>query len=549
MNVSAWLRTRLTARTLVLLAVVVTVASVAAVVVAVDADQLRRAATRAGDQPGTVALVLGAFGLAFVLRAIAWCRVLPGLSMGHSLAGIHVALGGNHLLPLRLGEPLRVLSVVRRAGVSVEAATASTLTLRAADLLAVVGLGVLVGPAVFVDVLGALTWLALGITAAALLLAWRWLARVAARRDDVRMPGPIALGLSALAWLLESVLVWQAAHWAGIDMAWSDAMVVTTIAVASQVIAIAPGGIGTYEAAAVAAYVALGYDADLALTAALTAHALKTAYSLGVGLVATFVPGPSLAGRLRLGPIPPRPQLAAGRDDAPVLLFMPAHNEEASVGACVRRAPDTVLGRRVDVLVVDDGSTDDTALRARAAGAEVVSLPRNRGLGAAVREGMRIGVARGCAAVVFCDADGEYPPEELANLVEPIVGGDADYVVGSRFLGTIEHMRPHRRFGNLVLTRVLSLVARRRISDGQSGYRAFSPSAAADAEIIHDFNYAQVITLDLLAKGYRYVEVPISYHFRTSGESFIKLGHYLRMVVPGVYRELNQPDRNVGPLG
>ena len=85
----------------------------------------------------------------------------------------------------------------------------------------------------------------------------------------------------------------------------------------------------------------------------------------------------------------------------------------------------------------------------------------------------------------------------------------------------------------------VAVIARRRITDGQTGYRAFSPAAAARAEVIHDFNYAQVITLDLLAKGYRYLEVPISYHFRTTGESFIKLGPYLRKVVPAVYRELN----------
>ena len=100
-------------------------------------------------------------------------------------------------------------------------------------------------------------------------------------------------------------------------------------------------------------------------------------------------------------------------------------------------------------------------------------------------------------------------------------------------------MRPHRRLGNLVLSAALSLVARRRITDGQTGYRAFSRAAAADAEIIHDYNYAQVLTLDLLAKGYRYTEVPISYRFRTTGESFVKLGRYLRSVVPAVYRELN----------
>jgi glycosyltransferase involved in cell wall biosynthesis len=190
-------------------------------------------------------------------------------------------------------------------------------------------------------------------------------------------------------------------------------------------------------------------------------------------------------------------------------------------------------------MVIDDGSTDATAAVATQAGAEVISLDANRGLGAAIRIGMSAALDQGAAAIAFCDADGEYPPEELENLCGPILAGEADYVVGSRFLGEIGHMRPHRRFGNVVLTRLLSFLAREPITDGQSGYRAFSPQAAQDAEIIHDFNYAQVLTLDLLAKGYRYLEVPISYSFRTNGESFIHLGQYLVNVVPAVYRELN----------
>ncbi|HJM35773.1 MAG TPA: glycosyltransferase family 2 protein [Acidimicrobiales bacterium] len=151
--------------------------------------------------------------------------------------------------------------------------------------------------------------------------------------------------------------------------------------------------------------------------------------------------------------------------------------------------------------------------------------------------------------MVFADADGEYPPEELENLVRPILDGTADYVIGSRFIGDIQSMRPHRRFGNLVLTRILSVIARRKITDGQSGYRGFSPRAAKAAEIIHDFNYAQVITLDLLAKGFIYLEVPISYRFRTTGESFVKLFPYLRKVVPAVYREVNSlPEPQTPPV-
>ncbi|MDP9023224.1 MAG: glycosyltransferase family 2 protein, partial [Actinomycetota bacterium] len=169
----------------------------------------------------------------------------------------------------------------------------------------------------------------------------------------------------------------------------------------------------------------------------------------------------------------------------------------------------------------------------------VVRFAANRGLGAAVRRGLAEAVDREAAAVAFCDADGEYAPEELEALVAPILDGTADYVVGTRFGGRIQRMLPHRRVGNLVLTALLRIVSRHPVSDGQSGYRALSPAAAAAAEIVHDFNYAQVLTLDLLAKGYRYAEVPISYRFRETGESFIRLGRYLRAVVPAVYRELN----------
>ena len=538
-NLASTIRSRLPRGAALVLVVAVTGLAAAAVVSTVDADALARAARTARSEPVRVLAAVGAFGSAFVLRAAAWRRVLPGLGFGHALGGIHLALGGNHLLPLRLGEPMRVMSVVRRAGVGLEAATASTVALRSADLIAVVGLGLAAGPAALAGLAGWGGWLVFVAVAAAAAAAWLWLHRLAGRRDDVHMPGPAALGLSVAAWLAEAVLVWQAAHWAGLEISFVQALGVTAVSVAAQVAAIAPGGFGTYEAAAVGAYVALGHEAGDALVAALAAHALKTAYSLAAGAVAVFVPSPSLAGRLRVRrPVGP-PRRAPADQDAPIVLFMPAHNEEESVGACVHRTPASVLGRPVQVLVVDDGSTDATAERARAAGAEVISVPSNRGLGAAVRSGLAAAVDRGAAAVAFCDADGEYPPEELEALVAPILADEADYVAGSRFLGRIHHMRPHRRLGNMVLTRALSIVARRRITDGQTGYRAFSRCAAADAEVIHDYNYAQVLTLDLLAKGYRYAEVPISYRFRTTGQSFVKLGRYLRNVVPAVYRELN----------
>jgi uncharacterized membrane protein YbhN (UPF0104 family) len=519
------------------------VASLVYVAWGLDTGAVGGVATAAAGDPLGLALALGAYSAAFLVRAGLWCRILPGLGFGQSLAAIHVGLAGNHILPLRLGEPLRVVSAVRRARVGVADATASTVLLRSADILAVVALAAVLGPRVAERLVGG-AGLPLAIGSALLLLAAAaWLTRRLRRSGGA---GAAALALvvpgAAAAWLLESVLVWACAGWAGIALSPADAALVTAVTIAAQTVAIAPGGIGTYEAAATAAFVAVGADPTAALAAAIAAHALKTLYALVAGGIGAFAPAPGLFGRLRLAPAVARPAPAPPPGlGAPVVLVLPAHDEQETVAAVIARAPARIAGRPVRVIVIDDGSTDDTAARAEAAGARVVRLPGNRGLGAAVRRGLAEGVAAGAAAVAFCDADGEYAPEDLEAMVAPILSGRADYVVGSRFDGAIERMLPHRRLGNRVLTLALSAVARRRISDGQSGYRALSPSAAASAEILHDFNYAQVLTLDLLGKGYAYAEVPIRYRFREHGTSFVRLVPYLRRVVPAVHRELNGP--------
>ena len=527
-------------KTFVLASAALLLLSGAALAKAVDIQVLQATAEAFRARPAGLGVALAAYGAAFLVRAGLWRRVLPGLSFGQALAALHVSLAGNHLLPLRLGEALRVTSVVRRTAIGLPAATASTLTLRAADVLVVAGIAAFSGPLLLSTPVGGWLWL-VGVAAAAAAVAGVvWLRRLPAGSQlPVRVPPASILAGSLAAWALESVVVWQATRWAGLDLSAGDAVLVTAVTIAAQIVALAPGGLGTYEAAATAVLVSLGAPAPVALAAAVTAHAIKTAYALVAGAVAVAVPDPSLLGRLRLAPPPPSPALPAAPPDGPIVLFLPAHNEEASVANVVHQVPRLMLGRAVQCLVIDDGSTDRTAEVAAAAGAEVVSLGRNQGLGAAVRHGLTEGVARGAAVVAFCDADGEYAPEELERLVGPILTGGADYVVGSRFTGDIRRMLPHRRLGNGALTTALRYVARVPLTDGQSGYRALSAAAAADAEVIHDFNYAQVLSLDLLGKGYRYAEVPISYGFRTSGRSFVRLGRYLRAVVPAVHRELN----------
>jgi glycosyltransferase involved in cell wall biosynthesis len=236
--------------------------------------------------------------------------------------------------------------------------------------------------------------------------------------------------------------------------------------------------------------------------------------------------------------VPPRP---AARDRGlpkSVALVIPALNEAGTIGAVISRLPATVCGMTTTCIVVDDGSTDDTVGAALRAGAKVTSHSTNRGLGAAVRTGLQLGVQEGCEMIAFCDGDGEYDPNELEAVVAPIAHGSADYVVGSRFTGSIERMHVHRRVGNVVLTKWVRWMTRLPVTDGQSGYRAMSRSAASNAVIVHDYNYAQVLTLDLVAKGYRYAEVPISYSFRTGGRSFVRLLPYLRRVIPATMREI-----------
>lgn len=520
------------------------VLSLVLVVRSVDPGELARTWEAATSDPLGLLLAAVSYAAAFAVRAGLWTILLPGLRFGHALSAVHVSLAGNHVLPLRLGEALRVTSVVRRARIPLAAALSSTLALRASDVLAVVALAAVLAPEVMSDTIGAWSYALLGVCVAAFTLGVWLFSRVEPRMRSARgrISLGVALGGAIAAWLLETVLMLEAASWAGISLSYLDAAAVTAVTIAAQTVAITPGGIGTYEAAATGALVALGAGAGPALAAALAAHALKTAYSLVTGAIAAFYPAPSVLGRLRLSRAATRSSPAApARLDRhrPVVLFLPAHNEAETVAAVVGRVPSTVRDHPVVALVIDDGSTDETARLARDAGARVVSLGSNHGLGAAVRRGLAESCALNPAAIAFCDADGEYAPEELERLIGPIVDRHADYVVGSRFAGEIRRMRPHRRLGNVLLSHALAFVARTPITDGQSGYRALSAEAAAAAEIIHDFNYAQVLTLDLLGKGFRYQEVPIGYSFRTTGRSFVRLGRYLRAVVPAVHRELN----------
>ena len=222
-------------------------------------------------------------------------------------------------------------------------------------------------------------------------------------------------------------------------------------------------------------------------------------------------------------------------------VVVPAKDEEETIGDLLERISTVhVPGHRLQTFVVDDGSSDRTAEIAEAKGATVVRHLHNLGLGAAVRTGLRTAVDAGSAAVAYLDADLEYFPEDIPRLVEPVLADRADYVLGSRFRGGVRGMKLYRRLGNYAFTALLVALTGRFMTDGQTGMRAFSREAADRAEIVHDYNYAQVLTLDLLRKGLSVEEVPIQYKVREHGESFIRWS-YPAKVLPAIWKELKAP--------
>jgi len=228
------------------------------------------------------------------------------------------------------------------------------------------------------------------------------------------------------------------------------------------------------------------------------------------------------------------PAIAASPADR-VLAIVLARDEEATIADVVGGLPSEACGAPVDAVVIDDGSRDRTPELARAAGADVVSHEHSRGVGAALRTGLEHARDRGYAAAVYLDGDGEYDPADFARLLDPIARGRAEYVLGSRFLGRREGMSWHRALSNRGASAIVGALIGSVVSDAQTGYRAFGRRALAAAEIAHDYNYAQVLTLSLWGAGIVAVEVPISYRGRGAGRSFVRYPEYLRRVAPAVW--------------
>jgi glycosyltransferase involved in cell wall biosynthesis len=212
--------------------------------------------------------------------------------------------------------------------------------------------------------------------------------------------------------------------------------------------------------------------------------------------------------------------------DAPLtavrsVAIVPAHNEQASVAGVVReiRAVDP----RFEVVVVDDGSTDATAQVAEAAGATVIRLPFNVGIGGAVQTGYQYALEHGFELAIQVDGDGQHDPREIEQVVRPILEDRADLVVGTRFVkgGGYRGTRL-RRVGIRLFAAVVSMLVRQRVSDTTSGFRAVNRKALRLFAADYPHDYPEVESIVLLSRHrLRLLEVPVQMRVRETGNSSI----------------------------
>ncbi len=215
------------------------------------------------------------------------------------------------------------------------------------------------------------------------------------------------------------------------------------------------------------------------------------------------------------------------------LVFIPAWNEADSVAPVIADVHRRLPG--ADVLVIDDGSTDETAARAAEAGATVASLPFNQGLGAALQTGYLYALREGYDFCAHLDADGQHPPAEVARLLKDVRADRADLVIGSRYREPVaddesgdgvggDDYKPtiSRRIGTSVFRFFLTLATRQRFTDTTSGMRAANRRVMELFSENYSPDFAEIESLQLAVRqGLRVEEVPVRMLERAGGSSFL----------------------------
>jgi glycosyltransferase involved in cell wall biosynthesis len=204
---------------------------------------------------------------------------------------------------------------------------------------------------------------------------------------------------------------------------------------------------------------------------------------------------------------------------APLAVVIPAYNEEATVAEVVGEIPREAAGLLTEVIVVVDGSSDATAERAADTRALVCDVPANRGQGAALRLGYWLARARGAQIIATIDADGQYEPEEIGRVVQPILDDRADFVSGSRRLGAELTTDRVRHAGVLVFGGIFSLMTRHRITDPACGLRAMRSEVTAAVTLEQPQYQASELMISAALNGFRLAEVPTTMRDRTASHT------------------------------
>ncbi len=211
-----------------------------------------------------------------------------------------------------------------------------------------------------------------------------------------------------------------------------------------------------------------------------------------------------------------------------VVVFIPCFNEEETIEEAITKTKEiyrdsTAKGFKVEILVVDDGSTDKTLKKAKALGVDkIVSHPTNLGLGAATRTGMQTAFEMDADVLVKLDADLQHDPKDIENVAKPLLEDKADICWGTRFKGGMRYKMPLvRMLGNHFFTFLMNWLTDYQISDGQTGMIAFNRRYLGIFEIMGNYNCPQQLLIDASFKHMRYTEVPTVFHQRTTGSSFV----------------------------